>query len=88
MEWKTFRSYITNQPKEDTNEQLKELSTISMLETVCPSLSTFANIHLTLPVGTASVEPSFSQMKMINTTIGRLKNHLGEANHSHLMKMP
>ena len=31
-EWKTFRRYITNQPKEDINEQLKELSTNSMLE--------------------------------------------------------
>ena len=33
-EWKTFRRYITNQPKEDLNQQLKELSTNSMLETV------------------------------------------------------
>jgi len=33
-EWKTFRRYITNQPKEDINKQLKELSTSSMLEIV------------------------------------------------------
>ena len=33
---------ITNQPKEDVNEQLKEMSTDSMLETMCPSLSTLA----------------------------------------------
>ena len=31
-------SSITNQPKEDMNEQLKELSTNSMLEMMCPSL--------------------------------------------------
>ena len=35
------------------NEQLKELSTNSMLETVCPSLSTLAKACLTIPVGTA-----------------------------------
>ena len=28
-EWKTFRRYITNQPREDIKEQLKELSTNS-----------------------------------------------------------
>ena len=55
-EWKTFRRYITNQPKEDMNEQMEELSTSSMLETVCPSLSTLAKVCLSLPVGTASVE--------------------------------
>ena len=83
-EWKTFRKYISNQSKEDANSQLKELSTSSMLETMCPSLSTLANICLTIPVGTASVERSFSQMKMIKT---RLRYHLGEANLSHLMKI-
>ena len=83
-EWKTFTKYISNQPKEDANSQLKELSTSLMLETMCPSLSTLANICLTIPVGTASVERSFSQMKMIKT---RLRSHLGEANLSHLMKI-
>ena len=67
IEWKTFRKYITNQPKEDINKQLKELSTSSMLEIMCPGLSTLANICLTIPVGTALVERSFSQMKMIKT---------------------
>jgi hypothetical protein len=83
-EWKTFRRYITNQPKEGLSEQLKELSTNSMLQTMCPSLSALAKVCLTIPVGTASVERSFSQMKMIKT---RLRNRLGEANLSHLMKI-
>ena len=47
------------------NEQLKELSTNSMLETMCPSLSTLEKVCLTIPVGTVSVERSFSQMKML-----------------------
>jgi len=36
---------------------------------------------MTIPVGTASVEQSFSQI------ITRLRNHLGEENLSHLMKI-
>ena len=65
MDWKTFLRYITNQAKEDMNEQLKELSTSSMLETMCPSLSSLAKVCLTLPAATASVECSFSQMEII-----------------------
>ena len=39
---------------------------------------------LTLPVGTATVERSFSQMKMIKT---RLRNQLSDANLQHLIKV-
>ena len=39
-----------------------------------PSLNTLANICLTIPVATASVERSFSQMKIIKT---RLCNRIG-----------
>ena len=81
IEWKTFRRYITNQPKEDLNE---ELSANPMLHTMCRSLSTLAKVCLTIPVGTASVERSFSQMKTIKT---RLRNCLGETNLSYLMKI-
>ena len=55
-----------------------------MLHSMYPSLSTLAKVCLTIPVGTASVEHSFSQMKMIKT---RLRNRLGETNLSHLMKI-
>ena len=49
MECKTFRRYLTNQPMEDMNKQLKELSTSSMFETVskleypCRSMSDPSN---------------------------------------------
>ena len=43
-----------------------------------------ASIRLTIPIGTASVERSFSQMKMIKT---RLRSRLGEKSLSHLMKI-
>ena len=70
-EWKTFRRYITNQPREDIKEQLKELSTNSMMQTMFPNLSILANVCLTIPIGTASVERSFSHMKMVKS---RLRN--------------
>ena len=83
-EWKTYRRYITNQAKENMKEQLKELSTNSMLETMFPNLSVLAKVCLSIPVGTASVERSFSHMKMIKK---RLRNRLGECSLSHLMKI-
>ena len=61
-ECKTFRRYITNQPREDIKEQLKEWSTNSMMQTTFPDLSIPANVCRTIPVGTASVERSFSHM--------------------------
>ena len=42
------------------------------------------NILLTLPVGTATVERSFSDMKMIKT---RLRNRLSDDNLQHLMRV-
>ena len=70
-EWTTFRHYIAKQPKEDMPSQLNNLLTCDMLKTMFPNLHTLANVCITLPVGTASVERSFSQMKMIKT---RLRN--------------
>ena len=49
-----------------------------------PNLNTLASICLTIPIGTASVERSFSQMKMIKN---RLRNRFGEKSLSHLMKI-
>ena len=74
-EWKAYRRYITQQPKEDMKAQLKELTTNSMLITMFLNLSVIANICLSIPVGTASVKWSFSQMKMIKTHV---RNRPGE----------
>ena len=49
-----------------------------------PSLNTLANVCLSIPVGTVSVEWSFLQMKMIKT---RLRNCIGETSLSYLMKI-
>ena len=64
-EWTTFRHYLAKQPKEDMASQLNNLLTTEMLKTMFPHLNTLANVCMTIPVGTASVERSFSQMKMI-----------------------
>ena len=49
-----------------------------------PEMFKLLNIILVLPVGTASVERSFSQMKQIKT---RLRNRLNDANLSRLMRI-
>ena len=51
---------------------------------IFPEMYTIINIMLTLPVGTATVERSFSQMKMIKT---RLRNRLSDDNLARLMRI-
>ena len=83
-EWKTLKHYLTKKPQEDMASQLHELVTNETLISMLPNLNTLASICLTIPIGTASVEQSFSQMKMIKT---RLRNRLGEKSLFHLMKI-
>jgi len=64
-EWTTFYHYIAKQPKEDMPSQLYDLSTNEILKPIFPNLRTLANVCMSVPVGTASVERSFSKMKMI-----------------------
>ena len=55
-----------------TKVQLQELSYHEILVNMFPNLSVLANICLTIPVSTASVEQSFSQIKT------RLRNCIGD----------
>ena len=55
-----------------------------MLKAMFPNLNKIASIGLTIPVSTASVERSFSQMKMIKT---QLHNSLSDCSLSHLMRI-
>ena len=73
-EWKTFCSYLSKQPKGTFVLMLTELSTDKMLRIIFPNISTLANICFTNPVSTASVQRSFSQMKLIKT---RIRNRMG-----------
>ena len=56
---------MAKQPKENMQPQLKELVTNETLVTMFPNLNTLANISLSILVSTASVERSFSQMKLL-----------------------
>ena len=64
-EWIAFRTLLTKKPEDSIALHLKELITNEMLVTMLPKLQKIASIGLTLPVSTASVERSFSQMKLI-----------------------
>ena len=83
-EWKTFHQLLVKQPQDTTASQLKELVSNDMLKAMFPNLNKIASIGLTIPVSTASVERSFSQMKMIKT---RLRNSLSDCSLSHLMRI-
>ena len=71
--------HVTSLTQKDMASQLHELVTN---KTLFSNLNTSANICLTISVGTASVERSFGQMKMIKTRL-----HVGEKSLSHLMKI-
>ena len=83
-EWIPFRALLAKKPEDSIALQLKELITNEMLVTMFPNLQKIASIGLTLPVSTASVERSFSQMELIIT---RLRNSLTEGRLIQLMRI-
>ena len=83
-EWKPYRQLLCKQHKDNLKTQLQELATNDTLIALLPNLHKLACCCLSLPIGTASVERSFSQMKLIKT---RLRNSLGELSLSRLMKI-
>ena len=74
-EWKMYRQLLIKQPKDDISMQLKELLTNDMLTALFPNLHKLATICLSITISTASVEQSFSDMKLIkNRLCNRLMN--------------
>ena len=65
IEWKNYRRFVAQQPKESIGEQLQELVTNNMMGAMYPNLKLLATVCLTMLVTTASVERSFSKMKLI-----------------------
>ena len=83
-EWITYRRHMAKQPKDNMKSQLEDMVSNDMLATMFPNLHTIAKISLSIPVATASVERSLSQMKLIKT---RLRSSLNDTSLSHLMKI-
>ena len=68
-EWKTYRQLLSKQPKDNLKTQLQELATNDTLIALLPNLHKLACCCLSFPIGTTSVERSFSQMKLIKTRL-------------------
>ena len=84
IEWKNYRRFLAKHPKDGIGAQLQELVTNDMMGAMYPNLKSLGTVCLTMPVTTASVEPSFSKMKIIKS---RLRNRLSDISLSHLMKV-
>ena len=81
FEWKTYRQYMCHKT---STANIGDLLTNKTLVNMCPNLHKLANICLCLPVSIASVERSFSQMKLIKS---RLRSRLSEISLTQLMKI-
>ena len=82
--WITFRALLAKKPKDSIAVQLKEFITNEVLVTMFPNSQKIASIGLTWPVSTASVERSFSQIKLIKTC---LQNSLTEGRLTQLIRI-
>ena len=65
-------------------EILDEMNKSHTYGEIFPETWKLLNITMALPVGTATVECSFSQMKLIKT---RLRSRLSDSNLEHLIKI-
>ena len=94
MEWRLFKrvflqeTKLVMEEKKTTKPTLQEvkvhMEASGAYSGIFPEIFKLLNILLVLPVGTATVERSFSRMKQIKT---RLRNRLNDANLSHLMRI-
>ena len=76
-----YHQLLVSKPKNDMKAQLKELAYNNMLKTLFSNLSKIGAICLSIPVTTASVERSFTQMKLIKT---HLRSSLNDKSLSNL----
>ena len=75
-EWKFFHRVLYKEFKElSMTELYGKLLTDDTIKAAFPNIVRLASLAITLPVTTATVERSFSDMKLIKT---RLRNRLGE----------
>jgi hypothetical protein len=84
-EWKIFRRGMFTKFKSSTAKEVTHaLLSNSTLSSAFPNLATLAKIVSVLPVATATVERSFSNMKLVKT---RLRSQLGDDTLDHAMRV-
>ena len=94
-EWRVFKRAFSKQKmalmermkfsKPPTLQELKtDMESCGGYTDIFPEMFQLLNILVALPVGTASVERSFSQMKLVKT---RLRNRLNDSNLARLMRI-
>ena len=84
-EWKLFRRLMLVQHKRSSLQQvLSTLLNSSSIRASFPNLAKLAAILIVLPVTTATVERTFSSMKLIKT---RLRSRMGENALEHTMRI-
>ena len=84
-EWKFFRKVLFKEYNNISMEKVfSNLLTNDTIRAAFPNLVTLASLAVTLPVTTATVERSFSDMKLIKT---RLRNRLGEESLDQAMRI-
>ena len=81
-EWKIFRTI--HRPESGLQKIVTTFLASSDLVAGFPNLASLARLAVVLPVTTATVERSFSDMKLIKT---RLRSRLGEETLNHTMQI-
>lgn len=74
----------TSTPPLTMQEVLQSMQATEVYQGIFPQTFNLVNILQAMPVGTATVERSFSQMKMVKT---RLRNRLNDSNLSQLLRI-
>ena len=84
-EWTSFRQYLKdNYSQKKHREVVKALCSDSALASIYPNMSVMANICRVVPIHSADVERTFSQLKLIKTSI---RNRMNEQTLDSLLRI-
>lgn len=84
-EWRCFRQYMhDNYQNLKHRDVIKELCSNRTISSIFPNVSAFAKVCRVVPIHTADVERTFSQLKLIKT---RIRNRLTEGTLDSLLRI-
>ena len=84
-EWSSFKQFMhDNYLQLRHKDVIRELCSNKTISSIYPNMSTFAKICLVIPIHTAGVERTFSQLKLIKT---RIRNRLSEGTLDSLLRI-